>query len=194
MASSTTSKSPARLLASHLLGLLFCVGFPALVTAIAPVSWVRFHREGSHVTATAKTCLLFVVPYRTVVVDSPVHAGRRDVSGTYTRKKRGAGQRDIYNKSEDEGFLVIEGAEQYAEVPVTPHNLTSVIEKSQAFLDDPQAKELKMFVVANWKFSVIAGGLVSLLTVLYVAGIVVTLAKALLRLLGIGKRPAAAAR
>lgn len=194
MASSTTSKSPAGLLASHLLGLLICVGLPALVTAIAPVSWVRFHREDGHVTATAKTCLLFVVPYRTVVVHSPVHAGRRDVSGTYARTKRGAGQRDVYTKSEDEGFLVIEGAEQFAEVPVTPHDLKSVIEKSQAFLDNPQATELKMFVVANWKFSIIAGGLVSLLTVLYVVGIALTICKGLLRALGIGKRPNAAAK
>lgn len=186
---SPAKKSPAALAAAQLFGLLVCVGFPAMVTAIAPVSWVKFHREGGSVTATAKTCLLFIVPFRTAVVDAAAHVGRRDVGGTYTRHRRGSGQRDVYNKSEDEGFLVIEGASQSAEVPVTPHNLKSVIEKSQAFLDDPQAAELKMFVVANWKFSVIAGGLVSLLTVLYVAGVLIAAGKGLLRLLGIA-RPA----
>jgi hypothetical protein len=182
------TKSPAALLAAQMFGLLVCVGFPALVTAMAPVSWVKFHRQEGRVTATAKTCLLFVVPFRSSVVESAAHVGRRDVRGTYTRHNR-SGRRDVHTKSEDEGFLVIEGASQTAEVPVTPHNLASVIEKSQAFLDDPQATELKMFVVANWKFSVIAGGLVSLLTVLYVVGVLIAGGKGLLRLLGIA-RPA----
>jgi hypothetical protein len=42
---------------------------------------------------------------------------------------------------------------------------------------------LKLFLVANWKFSVIAGGLVSLLTLLYVGGAVFAFVKFLLGLL-----------
>ena len=43
-------------------------------------------------------------------------------------------------------------------------------------------ERLKLFLVANWKFSVIAGGLVSLLTLLYGGGAVFALVKFLLGL------------
>lgn len=164
---------PARLagfLAQQLFALAVFVGFPALVTAIAPVSWVQFERHDGRVSASARICLLFVVPYRTLTVDPVVGVGDRFVAGTVTRERRSGG-RDRETKSEDKGFLVIQGPEHAAEVPVTPFNLRSVLERSEAFLQDPEATELQLFVVANWKFSVIAGGLISLLTVLYVAAL-----------------------
>jgi hypothetical protein len=154
----------------QLAALVLFVGIPALVTAIAPVSWVKFERRDGTVSAKAQTCLLFVVPYKTQAVSPVVGIGDRFVGGSYTRKRRPG--RDRVTKSEDEGFLIIQGVEEAAEVSVTPHDLKSVIERSEAFLHDSQAAELKLFVVANWKFSVIGGGLISLLTVLYVVSIV----------------------
>ncbi len=170
----SSSPQPTRSLAARigtflfqqLLALAVFVGFPALVTAIAPVSWVTFERHDGRVTATTRTCLLFVVPYKHQTVEPVVGLGDRLVEGTYSRERRKG--RDRYTKSEDEGFLVIRGPGQTVEVSVTPHNLESVVERSETFLDDPQARELKLFVVANWKFSMIVGGLLSLLTVLYV--------------------------
>jgi hypothetical protein len=161
---------PARL-GSYLLLQLFAlfvfVGFPAFWTAVAPVSYVRFERRDGQASATVHTCLLFIVPYKTQTVDAVVHIGDRFVTGTYERR----GTDHDHTKSEDEGFLIIQGHDHAAEVSVSPHDLKSVIEQAKAFLEDPQAAELKLFVVANWKFSVIGGGLLSLLTVLYVVSI-----------------------
>ena len=55
---------------------------------------------------------------------------------------------------------------------MTPFNLDSVERRAEEFLDDPQAESLKMFVVANWKFSVGVGGFFSLLTVAYVFSLI----------------------
>ena len=159
----------AGLLGTQLLGLLVFVGLPAFVTGIAPVSWVTFERHDDQVTATAKTCLFFFIPYKTVTVNPVTGVGDRFAAGTVTHERREG--RDHDAKSEDEGFLVIHGNKQAAQVPVTPFNLKSVLEKSEAFLRDPQGTELRLFVVANWKFSVIVGGLISLLTVLYAIGV-----------------------
>lgn len=150
----------------QLIALLVLVGFPALFTTIAPVTWIKFERQEGRVTAVTQTCLLFFVPYKTSRIDSVTDIGDRFAAGSTTRERRPG--RDRITHSEDEGFLVIHGPDQSAEIPVTPFNIKSVIERAQGFLDDPQATELRMFVVANWKFGVFAGGLISLLTVLYV--------------------------
>lgn len=159
------------LIGSQLIALFFCVGFPGICTAVAPVSWVKFQRNGDRVSARAQVCVFFVIPYKTMIVDSVDGIGDRFKAGTESYDRRRA-PNDRVTKSEDQGFLVIHGADQVAEVSVSPVDLKSVVERSEAFLKDPQATELKMFVVANWKFSVIMGGLTSLLTVLYVVGVV----------------------
>ncbi len=159
----------ATLVFQQLLALGVCVGVPALVTAIAPVSWVKLERQEGRVKADAQTCLLFVVPYKTSTVDPVTGFGDRFAAGTVTRERRPGPDRET--KSEDEGFLVIEGPGQSAEVSVSPVSLGGVLDKANGFLEDSQAAELRLFVVANWKFSVIGGGLISLLTVLYVAGV-----------------------
>lgn len=151
--------------ATQIVALLFFVGFPALTTWGAPVSWLRFERSNNAVSATAKTCLFFVIPYKTQTVNPVVDIGDRTVAGTVRRERRPG--RDKAVKSEDQGYLVIQGPDQSAEVLVTPFNLNTVEQKCNDFLDDPTAQELNLFVVANWKFSVIMGGLLSLLTVIY---------------------------
>ncbi|MDZ4779147.1 MAG: hypothetical protein SGJ19_02730 [Planctomycetia bacterium] len=162
----------------HVLGLLFCVGLPGFVTAIAPVSWIRFERTEDHVTATAQTCLFFFIPYRTQTVDPVIGIDDRFVQGKFERRRPS----EPKHRTEDEAFLVINGEDGFAEVPVTPLNIKSVSERSQAFLDDPQAPQLKLFVVANWKFSILVGGALSLLTVLYVVGIVLSFVRMLKRI------------
>lgn len=139
------------------------VGFPALVTAIAPVSWIKFERHDGRVSFTGRTCLLFVIPYTTSTVDAVVRIDDRINPGTVSHSRKSGDTR-----SEDQGYLLVEGRGQSAQIPVTPFNLDSVSERAETFLEDETATELKMFVVANWKFSVIAGGCLSLLTVLYV--------------------------
>lgn len=156
---------------SQAIAFAFCVLFPGGVTAVAPVSWVKFQRNGDRVSARAQVCVFFVIPYKTLVVDSVDSIGDRFKGGTESRERR-SGNRDRVTKSEDQGFLVIQGESQAVEVSVSPADLKSVVERSEAFLKDHQATELKMTVVANWKFGVIMGGLTSLMTVLYVFGVV----------------------
>ncbi len=174
----------ASLVFSHLFGLFVCFGIPAVVTAIAPVSWVTLQRTGDHVSARARVCLLFIVPFRTADINPVISVGKRTIAGTMGLTERRSGRRpDRYTKSEDEGFLVIQGPGRAAEIPSTPHNLDSVLGKAEAFLQDPKATELQLFMPANWKFSVVAGGFVSLLTVMYLLGLSIALLKLLLRLL-----------
>jgi hypothetical protein len=159
--------------------LLVCFGIPAIVTALAPVAWVKFERHGERVTAKASICLYFVIPYKTVTIDPVVSVGR-DFKGGSTRTERRNGRNEKI-QSEDQGFLVIKGENQEAPVPVTPFNLDSVLERSNAFLKNPQATELKLFVVANWKFSVLCGGLAMLLPLLVVGSFVFAMGQKLFR-------------
>lgn len=183
-ADSTGKRTWTGLIIQHLFGLFVCFGIPAAVTAIAPVSWVTFQRTGDHVSARAKVCLLFIVPFRSATIDPVTRVDKRNVAGTLGLTERRSGRRpDLYTKSEDQGFLLIQGPGQEVEVPSTPHNLDAALGKAAAFLIDAKATELKLFMPANWKFSIIAGGFVSLLTVLYVVGLLCTLAKQLLRLM-----------
>ena len=158
------------LLITQALALIVCVGVPALVSFIAPVSWVSFERDADGVKARVQTCLLFVVPFRAVVVD-PVEAINEQTVAGAIRLRRRTGTDKTY-QAEDEGFLLISGPNQLAKVQVSPADLKTVLGKVNAFLEQPNQSELKLFVVANWKFSVLGGGLVSLLTVLYLGGLV----------------------
>jgi hypothetical protein len=173
-------QSLGSLVLSHILVIFFCIGFPAMVTGIAPVSWIKFERRDGQVSATAKICLFFVVPYRTIEVFPVIGVGDRFVEGTRTREERDG--RTVRTKSENEGFLVIKGTEQTAEVPVSPFSIKSVVKKTESFLKEDGTTELNLFVVANWKFSVIAGGLVSLLTVLYVFALIYQISLGIVRI------------
>ena len=168
--------------------LVVCIGVPALVTAIAPVSWLKFERNGQQVVAQAKTCLLFIIPYKTRMVESVTAIDSRIKTGSVTRHRRSGP--DKYTKSEDEGFLIIKGANQTAEVSVDPNDLESVTEKVNDFLQDKEEQELKLFVADHWTFSVIVGGIASLLTILYIGGLCYGSIRGILRLLGLVRKPA----
>lgn len=174
----------------HAIAFVGCVLFPGFVTAVAPVSWVRFERTGENVSAKAQVCAFFVVPYRTMVIDPVVGVGDRFVAGHITDSDR---RRNRNVRSEDEAFLEIHGKDESFSVPVTPFNIESISRRAHEFLDDPSSTELRMTVVANWKFSVIGGGLVSLLTVLYVVGVGLSIlavpSRLLKRVAGIGSGP-----
>jgi hypothetical protein len=182
----TGSKNDPTKLPLQIFALLICFGIPALVTGLAPVSWVKLERHGDRVSAQARVCLYFFIPYKTYTIDPVVGVGR-DFKGGSTRVERRNGRNEKI-QSEDQGFLVIKGENQEAPVPVTPFNLDSVLERSNAFLKNPQATDLKMFVVANWKFSVFCGGLAMLLPLILIGCFVYALGQGVMRRLGIGKK------
>ncbi len=169
-------------LGSLALGFVFCVLFPGFVTAIAPVSWVRFERTDKIVSATTKTCVFFVIPYKTQRISPVIGVGDHFIAGTLSSRRPGQSERDR-TRSEDEAFLEIRGENSSAQVSVSPVNIKSVLARSEEFLNDPAATELKLTVIANWKFGLIAGGFVSLLTVLYVTGLFLLLARFVVSLL-----------
>ena len=70
-----------------------------------------------------------------------------------------------------EGFLQIHGdADQLVEVGVSPASLDGIVEKTKAFLNSSTEKSKTMFVIANWKFGGLMGGVLSFFTALYVVG------------------------
>lgn len=160
----------AAILLQQALALAVFVGMPALFTAMAPVSWVVFQRHEGRVAARVQTCLLFFVPYDTQSIEPVVAIGNRFVEGTSTTPDPRI-TTDPATKTEDAGFLVIRGPDRAIELPVSPVSIPSALDRAEAFLDDPAATELHMFVVANWKASVLFGGLASLLTVLFIVGV-----------------------
>lgn len=196
MANSTTLATPSGyvgLILVRMAGFLFFVLLPGLLTAVAPVSWIQFHREGDRVVANAQVCLFFIIPYRIHAVDPVTNVAEGTHATSVSTYRRSGANNDRKVTSEKEGFLDISGPNGTARVSVTPHNLADVKKQAETFLKDPQAKELRLFVVANWKFGVIAGGFVSLFTLLYVVSYTLAGAVWLLTKLGL-ITPAQAAR
>ena len=155
-----------------LIGGLFSVGLPALMTAIAPVSWLEFNRVEERVTAKAQTCLLFVIPYRTQEL-----ADVKEVTTTFKlgdMQHRRRGDNNHQGRAESKGSVVLHGPKQgeadgeIVTVSVSPASTGSVETKIKAFLADPQQKSLSLFTVANWKVGVIFAIPASLLTMLFV--------------------------
>jgi hypothetical protein len=155
----------------HAILILGCVLFPAFVTAIVPLSVTRFTRSGETVRAEVSKRLLFVVPYRRLVVENVISVNDQFRFGTKSadssRRPGSSTSSSGAVSSEDEAFLLIEGDGQSAKVEVSPVNIRGVLEKTRDFLESPSQPSLKLVTVANWKFGVIGGGLVSLLTGFY---------------------------
>jgi hypothetical protein len=158
---------------SHVVLFIACVVFPAVFTWIAPVSWATLSREGEGVQARVKVCLFFVIPFRVdelpdvTSVDSHVTAGVREKLNTGNADDR---RREI--TTESQGTLVLHGRDKEITVSVSPANLEDKARAVREFLSDPERAELRFFAPANWKASVIAGGAVCLLTLLYLFVIV----------------------
>src|SRR5580658_3986292 len=120
--------------------LLFCVGFPALVTGIAPVTWMTFTRQNGRVEMKAKVCMFFLLPFRHEEVAEVTGVDEQTIAGT--REKWNIGTPDDqknYVTSESEGFLVVHGRELEARIAVSPASLSDVKSKVRDFLNDTGA-------------------------------------------------------
>jgi hypothetical protein len=156
---------------SHVVLFIACVVFPALVTWIAPVSWISLTRKGERIEARVKVCLFFLVPFRTheladvTGVEDHVRAG--------ARQKFGAGNADDQRRditSESEGLLYLHGpTEETVVVQVSPASLDKTAREIRELISDQERArpELRFFSAANWKVSVIVGGIMCLFTLLY---------------------------
>lgn len=153
-----------------------CVAFPALVTWIAPVTWVTLTRQGERVEARVKVCLFFIIPFRIEelpAVDSVDHHVRPGA-----REKLNMGNADDQRReitTESEGTLLLYGGDKGVAVHVSPASLEGTARDVREFLADRTRPELRFFAAANWKASVIVGGAVCLLTLLYLFVLVTAL-------------------
>lgn len=162
---------------AQVLGFFVCVLLPAFVSGIAPVSVVHFTRQNERVTAELSTRVFYAIPYRRVTVEDVVAVDDRFHQGELVRDRH---DRNREHRSESESFLVVHGrsAGEGEEVSVSPVNIRDVVAKAEAFLKQPGQAELKLTVVANWKFGVIAPLLLSPLVILYVVGMLLAVWRA----------------
>ena len=159
------------MLLQHLIVFLICVVFPGLVTLIAPASWIRFERNGELVSATTRTCLYFVLPFKIQHLDQVRDISSRERADSSRRERKYGSTTDRVVHVDGEGFLQIHGnGAQLIEVSVSPASLASVIAKSTEFLNSSQQGSRTFFVIANWKFGALMGGVLSAFTFLYVFG------------------------
>jgi len=160
----------------HLVGLVGCVGLPAFVTAIAPVGVTHLERVGANIRASIAWNVFFVIPYHRATVENVTAVDHRFHAGELTQMPGNTADNASRNvRSDDEAFLVIHGESGTREVPVSPASIRRVLEKARDFLNDEQATHLRLITVANYKFGVLAGGVLSLLTGLYVLGVIMSL-------------------
>jgi hypothetical protein len=155
----------------HVIVFLIGVVFPGLVTLFAPASWLTLECHQEKVSCTARTCMFFVVPFKTQHVDPVMEFTDRERAGK-TEKASKYG-RDSHKRVhvDGEGFLEIRGFEdEYAEVSVSPTSLKSVVSKAQNFLNAKQEGSTTIFAIANWKFGGLMGGVLTSLTLLCVVG------------------------
>ncbi len=177
------SRTPAgQKVFAQILGFFCCVCLPAFISALAPVSVIQLTRQNEQVVADLSTRLFYFIPYRHVVVEDVREVDDRFHAGELVRDHDRDGGRE--HRTESESFLVVHGRESTSEVPVSPMNIRGAVEKARSFLKQPDQTNLRITVVANWKFGVVIPLLLSPLTILYMAGI----SLAVWRLLYRGKR------
>jgi len=168
----------------HLVGLVGCIGLPAFATAIAPVGVTHLVRDGANVRASIAWNVFFVIPYHRAAVENVTAIDDRFHAGELTQMPGNSADEARRNvRSEDEAFLVIHGEPADREVPVSPASIRRVVEKAREFLKDEQATHLRLITVANYKFGILAGGFLSLLTVLYVVGVAISLGRFMWRII-----------
>lgn len=178
----SSSPQPSRMgPVGQVIAFLICVGFPGLWTLASPVSWVKFERQGESVSASAKVCLFFVIPYRSLSV-SGIHgvetrSSIHNTSNTTPRKG---------SRPDDQRYLVLRGdGDQVMEFPVADSSIQSVDEQTRTFVQDSPATELKYVVVSQLPMSIFVGVPLSLLTLLYILNAIVLLIQAVQRRCGV---------
>lgn len=150
---------------------LICVVFPGAVTLMAPTTWLTFDRNGEAVRCTTRTCVFFVVPFKTQKIDHVTSISDRERSGRTERERKFGRTTNKIVHVDGEGFLQIHGVgDQLVEVSVSPVSLENVVDKSNDFLSSTREGSTTIFAIANWKFGAIMGGILTSFTLLYVVG------------------------
>jgi len=159
---------PRQSVGTLLLGFVVFVGVPAFMTASAPVSWLSFWRNDGRVSAKIQTCVFFVFPYRTSILNDVTGVDSTFHRGDLIRRKAGEQHN---HRAEDEAAIVLTEKEQTIVIPASPISVDNLKKQIQGMLSNPEQKTLSLFTVANWKVGLIFAIPMSLFTVLYVVGL-----------------------
>jgi hypothetical protein len=158
---------------------------PVLVTAMLPTSWISLKRDKEdRVSATARTCVLFVIPWRTQQVadvsrveSHTLHSDRSETRRYLNSSRPDKGTTHVDGVDE----LTVKGKDGTLAVSISPASTARVKGNVQAFLLDHSQRETRLFVTANWKFCLSFGLPLTLLTLLYIGGSTVAVARTLIR-------------
>lgn len=150
-------------LANHLLAVLCFVLLPAAWTALMPVAWTSFAREGSVVTATTHKHLLLVVPYTWQTLRGVSGVDFDYESGTWTRSI------STRTRSEDKAWIVLTGGLEKAVIPVDAEAAQETARSMASFLQNQAGAPQRWFTYADFTFSLLAGGAVTLLPLFYLS-------------------------
>ena len=159
---------------TRLIGFVCFMVVPVLVSILIPASWVSLRREpDGQVSATAHTCVFFVIPWRTQRVANALGVESRSIrddqlvphrSRSYNRPDKG------YIHSDGEAALTVKGKDSELTVSISPHSVDEVKAKAEAFFLNSSPRQLRFFTIANWKFGLGFGIPLTLLAVLYLVG------------------------
>lgn len=168
-----TSSMPARssfgaMLFGHIVLFLFCVGLPAIFTAAAPLTSIQLTRESDGLHARVSKRLLFVVPFSRSRLHHVEAIDDQTVAGTRNPQRSSNSETSRSTQTESSGYLTIRGESGQAKIEVSPASIGQVRAKLDAFLADETRTRLHLLTIANWKFGVLLGGLLSLLTLFYI--------------------------
>ncbi len=146
---------------------IFCVGLPAFITAIAPISYVHLSRHEGLIEVKTKRCLFFWIPYKRDQLRGVTKVEDRFNAGSFNPNQR----TQTRTRSEDQSFILIKTETSEIEIPVSPVNVSDKIDQMQAFIDGKDVETLNLACVSNWKFSVIIAIPLCMLTLIYVIGL-----------------------
>ena len=156
---------------AHLLVFGLCVAMPTLVMLIMPVASTTLTRSHGSVSATVVRKIIFVIPFQTETLYDVIAVDDQYQAGTLSQTTPSGPKRDPMRpttRSESMSWLILQSKEATVDVPVSPANMDEAQRKVRDFLGDESQPELRLLTVANWKISVITGGVLSLLSLFYV--------------------------
>ncbi len=166
----------------HFIVILICVVFPGATTMYFPATWISLERSGADVHCTTRTCVYFVVPFKTQRVEKVTEIKQHEKAGENKQQMKQGRTTGSYVHVDGQGFVEILGKEQQkAEVSVTPASLEKVVERLKHFLEANEETNTIIFAIANWKFGGIMGGVLTMFTLLFVVGYSASFVKLLFR-------------
>lgn len=138
------------------------LGFAALVTLAAPTYILSLSRQDNRVDARIQQQLLWVIPVRvqTLTGLKGTATETEEPASAESLRRPGEGP-SVNHQAEIVGHLILKGNGGDIRAMVSPEQHQEIIRAINDFLADKEPA-LRLWLVANWKFAVLAPGIVTL--------------------------------